>query len=166
MKVAVEGEPIFHEEFEESTGWRRVGSKKSTRGQSLEPGADSQEGNNRKKQREQCLHQVTRLSWMTPLPRGDYKIIIRPRGGLRLADDGATRLGTSICHATKIPREAQDEDTICSNFQQNRIIVSTPIETHADRYQEISRIVAGDKTYDTSTYEAAPHRRYVKRHDT
>ncbi|XP_075721824.1 uncharacterized protein LOC142765138 [Rhipicephalus microplus] len=156
MEVTVEGEPISREEFEESTGWSTVGSKKSTRGQSLEPGADSQRGNNSRKRREQCLSQITRLSRMPPLPRGDYKIIIRPKGGLRLTDYGAARLATCIYHAAEIPRDAQDEDTICPNFQQNIIVVSTPIEAHADRYQKISRIVVGNKTYDTSAYEAAP----------
>ncbi|KAH7964117.1 hypothetical protein HPB51_027645 [Rhipicephalus microplus] len=93
---------------------------------------------------------------MPPLPRGDYKIIIRPKGGLRLTDHGAARLATSVYHAAEFSRDAQDEDTICPNFQQNIIVVSTPIEAHADRYQKISRIVVGNKTYDTSAYEAAP----------
>ncbi|KAH7961657.1 hypothetical protein HPB52_011104 [Rhipicephalus sanguineus] len=93
---------------------------------------------------------------MPPLPQGDYKIIIRPRGGLRVADHGAARLATSIYHAAEIPRETQDENTMCLNSQQNIIVVSTPIEAHADKYQKISRITIGNQTYDTSAYEAAP----------
>ncbi|KAL1474241.1 hypothetical protein MTO96_038136 [Rhipicephalus appendiculatus] len=156
MEVSVDGEFISREEFEESTGWSTVGSRKLARAQPLEPGADSQRDNNSKKQREQRLRQITRSSRMPPLPRGDYKIIIRPRGGLRVADHGAARLATSIYDAAEIPREAQDEDTICPNFQQNIIVVSTPIEAHANRYQKISRIVVGKQTYVTSAYEAAP----------
>ncbi|KAH7945078.1 hypothetical protein HPB49_006169 [Dermacentor silvarum] len=93
---------------------------------------------------------------MPQLPRGDYKIIIRPRGGLRVADHGAARLATSIYHAAEIQREAQDEDTICTNFQQNIIVVSTPIEAHADKYQKISRIKIGNQAFETSAYESAP----------
>ncbi|KAH7939720.1 hypothetical protein HPB52_016398 [Rhipicephalus sanguineus] len=156
MEVSVDGETISREEFEESTGWSTVGSKKLAREQPLEPSAEPQRGNNSKKQREQRLRQITRSSRMPPLPRGDYKIIIRPRGGLRVADHGAARLATSIYHAAEIPRETQDEDTICLNSQQNIIVVSTPIEAHADKYQKISRITIGNQTYDTSAYEAAP----------
>ncbi|KAH7977752.1 hypothetical protein HPB49_003374 [Dermacentor silvarum] len=78
------------------------------------PGRGAQRGNSSKKQR-------------------DYKIIIRPRGGLRVADHGAARLATSIYHAAEIPREAQDE---------------TP--------SKISRIKIGNQAFETSAYEAAP----------
>ncbi|KAH7944963.1 hypothetical protein HPB49_002859 [Dermacentor silvarum] len=91
---------------------------------------------------------------MPQLSRGDYKIIIRPRGGLRVTDHGAARLATSIYHAAEIPREAQD-DAICTNFKQNIIVVSTPIEAHADKYQKISRINIGNQAFETSAYEAA-----------
>ncbi|KAH7976035.1 hypothetical protein HPB52_008368 [Rhipicephalus sanguineus] len=65
--------------------------KEVAREQPLEPGAEPQRGNNSKKQREQRLRQITRSSRMPPLHRGDYKIIIRPRGGLLVADHGAAR---------------------------------------------------------------------------
>lgn len=93
---------------------------------------------------------------MPQLPRGDYKIIIRPKGGLRVAEHGAARLATSIYRAAEIPREAQDEDTICPNFQQNIIVVSTPTEAHADKYQKIASIKIGNQTFETNAYEAAP----------
>ncbi|KAH7949905.1 hypothetical protein HPB49_016622 [Dermacentor silvarum] len=156
MEVSVDGELVSRKEFEESAGWRTVGSKKLSREKPLDQGAEPKRGNSSKKQREERLRQIARSSRMPQLPRGDYKIIIRPRGGLRVADHGAARLATSIYHAAEIPREDQDEDTICTNCQQNIIVVSTPIEAHADKYQKISRIKIGNQAFETSAYEAAP----------
>ncbi|KAH7944960.1 hypothetical protein HPB49_002856 [Dermacentor silvarum] len=156
MEVSVDGELVSRKEFEESAGWRTVGSRKLSREKPLDQGAEPKRGNSSKKQREERLRQIARSSRMPQLPRGDYKIIIRPRGGLRVADHGAARLATSIYHAAEIPREAQDEDTICTNCQQNIIVVSTPIEAHADKYQKISRIKIGNQAFETSAYEAAP----------
>ncbi|KAH7945518.1 hypothetical protein HPB49_011830 [Dermacentor silvarum] len=78
---------------------------------------------------------------MPQLPRGDYKIIIRPRGGLRVADHGAARLATCIYHAAEIPNEKPK--------------TRTP-SAHADKYQKISRIKIGNQAFETSAYEAAP----------
>ncbi|XP_037505517.1 uncharacterized protein LOC119381836 [Rhipicephalus sanguineus] len=156
MEVAVEGEQVSSEDLEESAGWRTVGSRKPTRQQASAACVETSDCNNNKRQGEQRLQQITKASRMPNLPRGDYKIIIRPRGGLRVAECGAVRLATSIYQAAAIPREAQDEDMICPNLQQNIIVVSTPIEAHADKYQRITRITVGNNTYETSAYEAAP----------
>ncbi|KAH6930788.1 hypothetical protein HPB50_018396 [Hyalomma asiaticum] len=156
MEVTVAGETISRKEFEESSGWRTVGSRKLLIEQPPVTGAESQRGNNSKKQCERRLRQIERSSRMPQLRRGDYKIIIRPKGGLRVAEHGAARLATRIYHAAKIPREAQDEDTICPNFQQNITVVSTPTEAHADKYQKIASIKIGNQTFETNAYEAAP----------
>ncbi|KAH6947828.1 hypothetical protein HPB50_021599 [Hyalomma asiaticum] len=156
MEVTVAGETISRKEFEESAGWRTVGSRKLLIERPPVTGAEAQRGNNSKEQCERRLRQIERSSRMPQLPRGDYKIIIRPKGGLRVAEHGAARLATSIYHAAEIPREAQDEDTICPNFQQNIIVVSTPIEAHADKYQKIAIIKIGNQTFETNAYEAAP----------
>ncbi|KAH6930145.1 hypothetical protein HPB50_010722 [Hyalomma asiaticum] len=146
VDVTVAGETISRKEFEESAGWRTVGSRKLLIDQPPVTGAESQQGNNSKKQCERRLRQIERSSRMPQLPRG----------GLRVAEHGAARLATSIYHAAKIPRGAQDEDTICPNFQQNIIVVSTPTEAHADKYQKIASIKIGNQTFETNAYEAAP----------
>ncbi|KAL1416532.1 hypothetical protein MTO96_027895 [Rhipicephalus appendiculatus] len=156
MEVTVDGEQVSSEDLDESAGWLTVGSRTPTRGQASAPRVETLDGNKKKKQGEQLLRQITKASRMPHLPRGDYKIIIRPRGSLRVAECGAVRLATSIYQAAAIPREAQDEDMICPNLQQNIIVVSTPIEAHADKYQRITRIKVGKNTYETSAYEAAP----------
>ncbi|KAH6946205.1 hypothetical protein HPB50_012145 [Hyalomma asiaticum] len=156
MEAAVQGETISRKEFEESAGWRTAGSRKLLTEQPPVTGAEAQRGNNSKKQCERRLRQIERSSRIPQLPRGDYKIIIRRKGGLRVAEHGAARLATSIYHAPEIPREAQDEDTICPNFQQNIIVVSTPTEAHADKYQKTASIKIGNQTFETNAYEAAP----------
>ncbi|KAH8038154.1 hypothetical protein HPB51_023974 [Rhipicephalus microplus] len=45
---------------------------------------------------------------------------------------------------------------LCRNLQQNIIVVSTPIEAHADKYQFLAHITFGKKMYETSAYEVAP----------
>ncbi|KAH7943986.1 hypothetical protein HPB52_014150 [Rhipicephalus sanguineus] len=113
-------------------------------------------GESDKKQREQRLRQITRASRMPQLPRQDYKIIVRPRGGLRVSDHGAARIANSVYQAADIPREAREQDTICPNYQQNIIVVSTPVEEHANRYQRIACIKLGTQEFEASAYEAAP----------
>ncbi|KAH7940225.1 hypothetical protein HPB52_022502 [Rhipicephalus sanguineus] len=95
---------------------------------------------------------------MLHLPREDYKIIVRPRGGLRVSDHGAARIPNSVYQAADIhiPREAREQDTICPNYQQNIIVVSTPVEEHANRYQRMACIKIGTQVFDASAYEAAP----------
>ncbi|KAH7977390.1 hypothetical protein HPB49_001183 [Dermacentor silvarum] len=117
---------------------------KLTRDKPLDPSAEPHRGNSSKKQREERLRQIARSSRMPQLHRRDQKIIIRPRGSLRRPV------------FTTPPRETQDEDTICTNFQQNIIVVSTPIEAHADKYQNIYRINIGNQAFETSAYEATP----------
>ncbi|KAH8033929.1 hypothetical protein HPB51_017627 [Rhipicephalus microplus] len=42
------------------------------------------------------------------------------------------------------------------NLQQNIIVVSTPIEARADKYQRTTHITVGKDKHETSAYEAAP----------
>ncbi|KAH7951753.1 hypothetical protein HPB52_012517 [Rhipicephalus sanguineus] len=93
---------------------------------------------------------------MPQLPREDYQIIVRPRGGLRVSDHGAARIANSVYQAAGIPREAREQDTICPNYQQNIIVVSTPVEEHANRYQRFACIKLGTQEFEASAYEAAP----------
>ncbi|KAH8023351.1 hypothetical protein HPB51_012243 [Rhipicephalus microplus] len=156
MEVTVDGEEVSSHDLEENEGWRTVASPKSNRGQALSLRVETADGHYNKKQGEQRLRPLIKASCMHHLPRGDYKIIIRPRGGLRIAAHGAVRIATSVYQAAAIPKEAQDEDMVCPNIQQNIIVVSTPIEAHADKYLRITRIAVGKNTCETSACDAAP----------
>ncbi|KAH8033014.1 hypothetical protein HPB51_005033 [Rhipicephalus microplus] len=116
MEVTVDGEEVSSDDLEENAGWRTVGSRKSNRGQALALRVETADGNYTEKQGEQCLRQLIKASRMPHLPRGDYKIIIRPRGGLRISAHGAIRIATSVYQAAATPKEAQDEDMVCPNL--------------------------------------------------
>ncbi|KAL1428493.1 hypothetical protein MTO96_002867 [Rhipicephalus appendiculatus] len=94
---------------------------------------------------------------MPQLPKEDFKIIIRPKGGLDIAKTGPTIVADAILLAAGLRAEDQDSDTICPNLQQNIVVASTPKREHADRYVRIKQIKVMEHTYDISAYEAAPH---------
>ncbi|KAL1486837.1 hypothetical protein MTO96_031190 [Rhipicephalus appendiculatus] len=43
-----------------------------------------------------------------------------------------------------------------TDVQQNIIVVSTPSESNADRYQRVERLVVNGQSYETNAYESAP----------
>ncbi|KAH6936791.1 hypothetical protein HPB50_022306 [Hyalomma asiaticum] len=94
---------------------------------------------------------------MPQLPKEDFKIIIRPKGGLDIAKTGPTVVADAILLAASLRQEDQDTDTICPNLQQNIIVASTPKRANADKYVRIKQIKVMEHTYNISAYEAAPH---------
>ncbi|KAH7959459.1 hypothetical protein HPB49_011317 [Dermacentor silvarum] len=59
---------------------------------------------------------------MPLLPRSDFKIVIRPRGGLEVATTGTVRLASAIYRAANVPAQEAGEDTVCSSNRQNIIV--------------------------------------------
>ncbi|KAH7949535.1 hypothetical protein HPB49_011962 [Dermacentor silvarum] len=93
------------------------------------------------------ISQVNRASKMPKLPMRDYKIVIRPRGGLQLSQLSLLQLGQAIYEAAAIRCDEREADTICPNNFQNILVVSTPNQDHADKYQCIKTIKFNDKEY-------------------
>ncbi|KAH7985846.1 hypothetical protein HPB52_025369 [Rhipicephalus sanguineus] len=71
---------------------------------------------------------------MPHLPRGDIKIAMRPRDGLRISDVTSVEVSRAITAAAQVDAIAAREDVICLNHQQNIVVVSTSKREHADRY--------------------------------
>ncbi|KAH7932671.1 hypothetical protein HPB49_000591 [Dermacentor silvarum] len=90
---------------------------------------------------------------MPLLPRSDFKIVVRPRGGLDVATTGTVRLASAIYRAANVPAQEAGEDTVCSNNRQNIIVVSTPHATHAAKYRQLEAITIGDRPHEVSAYE-------------
>ncbi|KAH6944517.1 hypothetical protein HPB50_003667 [Hyalomma asiaticum] len=157
MNVVVQGQNISKEEFEAGTGWSTVGSKKpvAERPVTSNIGAHLATGG-REQHRQKLKQQLIKASRMAYLPRGDSKIIIRPKGGLKIGELGAARVASCVYQAAGIPVEHREDDTVCLNVQQNIIVVSAPSETNADRYQNVERLVVNGNAYETSAYESAP----------
>lgn len=90
------------------------------------------------------------------LPRSEFKIIIRPRGGLHTGRVNATELMAAIMTATETPKEETMQDTICPNVAQNIIVLSTPSEMRAVQYAKLRALTLGDQTHEVYAYLAAP----------
>ncbi|KAH9374820.1 hypothetical protein HPB48_000339 [Haemaphysalis longicornis] len=90
------------------------------------------------------------------LPRGETKIILRPRGGLNVARTEAKRLMLAIFKAAGTTMQESSQDTICTNATQNVIIVSTPSDDRAKRYVQIKQLQIGNAEYETFAYVSAP----------
>ncbi|KAH7940931.1 hypothetical protein HPB49_008166 [Dermacentor silvarum] len=63
---------------------------------------------------------------MPPLPKEEAKIIVRPRGGLCISKVGPTAVADTIWQAAGLDSATRDTDTMCPNFQQNIMVISTP----------------------------------------
>ncbi|KAH7979836.1 hypothetical protein HPB49_011534 [Dermacentor silvarum] len=92
---------------------------------------------------------------MPYLPKEDCKIILKPGGGFRVSNYTSTHIVQSVVKAASLSEEAQEQDTICINYQQNIIVISTPIEEHADKYKIVC-IRMNTQEYEVSAYEATP----------
>ncbi|KAH7979269.1 hypothetical protein HPB49_008912 [Dermacentor silvarum] len=167
MQVQVNGEDISPEEFLEGNGWctirYKTQSNRETAQSNTQNGAHFHTGEgangNRQRSRQQqrnVKQQVLRNSKMPLLPRSDFKIVIRPRGGLDVATTGTVRLASAIYRAANMPAQEAGEDTVCSNNRQNIIVVSTLHATHAAKYRQLEAITIGDRRHEVSAYETAP----------
>lgn len=94
---------------------------------------------------------------MPDLPRRDMKIVMRPRGGLRVCDVARVEISLALTAAAQVDAIAAREDVICLNHQQNVIVVSTSKREHADGYAMVERIDIRGTSHEVSAYESAPH---------
>ncbi|KAH9379470.1 hypothetical protein HPB48_012272 [Haemaphysalis longicornis] len=75
------------------------------------------------------------------LPANDYKIIIRPRDGLRVDARTSRQLATSIQQTSNIPMQVFCSEVITfSQPPQNLITLSTPNEACADALRKLTNI--------------------------
>ncbi|KAH9378842.1 hypothetical protein HPB48_007132 [Haemaphysalis longicornis] len=63
---------------------------------------------------------------MTFLPRQHTKIVMRPRGGLNVAEITRYEVNCAILAAARVSTKEGIHDIICPNIQPNIIVVSTP----------------------------------------
>ncbi|KAH7960997.1 hypothetical protein HPB49_025616 [Dermacentor silvarum] len=159
MEVTVEGQRITQEEIDTSKGWKEVSNRRSHRQTSqhrestLSPTWPDKRNDNPRKGR---IEQIRKASRMPHLPRRDYKIVIRPRGALKISEHGIIHLTAAVQDAAGIPPDEREEDIVCPNNYQNILIFSTSDQEHANKYQEVARIKIQDKFYETNAYKTAP----------
>ncbi|KAL1487068.1 hypothetical protein MTO96_008369 [Rhipicephalus appendiculatus] len=97
----------------------------------------------------------TRLPRLPPLPAEDYKIAIRPHGGLNLSKVSPKTLLLAVAHAAKIRSEKPDIK-LRVDENQNVLTVSTSSENIATALGQITEITVHAATYDITSYGIAP----------
>ncbi|XP_070390039.1 uncharacterized protein [Dermacentor albipictus] len=165
MEVQVCGKDISPEELTAEMGWCTARSRRCTarrpdeqrsRKLSQDQQPRTQDSRSRYRPRQQVRTQVLKAGRMLPLPANEIKIIVRPKGALNITKVGSPTVTAAILQAAQLSSEASQNDTICSNNQQNIMVISTPSPQNADRYVRIKSIQVNGVTHEVSAYEAAP----------
>lgn len=99
------------------------------------------------------LHRQPRLP---PLPLDDYKVVLRPRTGLILAQWLVQCITNAISTAAQISDATQDRITYRIRKDQNLIVVSTPDLVIAKKIQQITTLNMSGKQYEVTAYIAVP----------
>ncbi|KAH7970747.1 hypothetical protein HPB49_015018 [Dermacentor silvarum] len=152
MDTEVEGELLTPEEFSKDSGWqtvavRRSGAKSAPveRVGGISTGAKPNDNLSAKGRRDRgrAKAKIIRGGRMPPLPKEDAKIIVRPMGGLNISKVGPIVVAEATWNAVGIDPVKRDSDTMCPNFQQNIMVVSTPCRENATRYVRVECIAVG-----------------------
>ncbi|KAH7932718.1 hypothetical protein HPB49_001711 [Dermacentor silvarum] len=166
MDCEVEGEILTPEDFTKDSGWQLVAARRSTRRRHAaanQTGADVVEVQPNAGSNARCRpdhagikSKIIRGGRMPPLPKEEAKIIVRPRGGLCISKVGPTAVAEAIWQAAGLDSATRDTDTMCPNFQQNIMVISTPNRNNAARYVGISGISPGKHRLNADLAAAAP----------
>ncbi|KAH8024449.1 hypothetical protein HPB51_023959 [Rhipicephalus microplus] len=97
----------------------------------------------------------TRLPRLPPLPAEDYKLAIRPHGGLNLSKVSPKTLLLAVVHAANIRSEKPDIK-LRVDENQNVLTISTSSEHIAMALGQITKITVHAATYDITSYGIAP----------
>ncbi|KAH9384317.1 hypothetical protein HPB48_026310 [Haemaphysalis longicornis] len=90
-----------------------------------------------------------------PLPFNDYKLVIRPQGGLNLAKVSPTELSEVLLRATKLTwRKAEFRLRI--HGVQNTAMVSTSHREAAEALHHLKQVMFGGTVYPVQLYGLAP----------
>lgn len=162
MVVAVPGTSI-DETPENIAGWPTQRGKKATPNNAETPQQVSAPQPGKKAAqptRAQIIKKVNanfaRTARMPNVPRGECKVIVRPRGGLLVGKIMMPELVQAIAGAARISLEDIQRDTICPNVAQNIIVISTPDGERVSRYAAIHALMIGNQAYEACAYAAAP----------
>lgn len=91
-----------------------------------------------------------------PLPKNDFKIVIRPKDGLDLKKQHAATLSDSLLSTARLTWK-QAHLRVRVDHDQNIMTVSTPHEQVARALSTVTQLKIQDKTYGVSLYGLYPH---------
>lgn len=158
MCVEVPGEDLVPND---TAGWTAHGRRTKRLGTGMKAGESVSSSEHQPRPRERVNYakrvtaRITKAARMPAMPREETKIIIRPRGGLNVARTEATTIMAAVVAAAQISKEEARMDTICPNTAQNIIVISTPSEQRAERYNRMRNLTVGETAHPIWTYRAA-----------
>ncbi|KAL1446044.1 hypothetical protein MTO96_028931 [Rhipicephalus appendiculatus] len=135
MQVTVEGEDITDEEFKQS-GWTTAISKRKTQGT---PALGGQTHSARRgggiggaRTPAGVKKRIIAASRLPPLPRENYRIIVRPRGGLNVKNVSQIKVAHALASAAQLVPAEITNDIVCSNVMQN-IFVGVDLDFNEEK---------------------------------
>ncbi|KAH8009684.1 hypothetical protein HPB51_018995 [Rhipicephalus microplus] len=156
--VKIEGETLSPEEYNDTEGWvvaherRKKAKDKRNAEPATNAGGASMEASRRLKY---FLHRRP-VPKEPQLPEDDYKVVIRPGGGLDLTRQSLALIRDCVLRTAKVQPDIAGEDTLRINMRQNTMIIRTPSLANAKEYSNIKEIMINDKSYATAAYVTAP----------
>ncbi|KAH7973855.1 hypothetical protein HPB49_005768 [Dermacentor silvarum] len=146
MDCEVQGEILTPEDFAKDSGRNAAANQIGANVVEVQPHA----GSNARWRPDHAgiKSKIIRGGRMPPLPKEEAKIIVRARGGLCISKVGPTAVADAIWQAAGLDSATRDNDTMCPNFQQTIMVISTPNRNNAARYVGISSISVDDRRFE------------------
>ncbi|CAN8017000.1 unnamed protein product [Ixodes persulcatus] len=86
---------------------------------------------------------------LPPLPEDEYKVVFKPRAGMKVASWTDRAISQGLAMASVIPtKEFYAHVTIQTQWARNLIVASTASEDFALKLYEVTRVQLGTVTYD------------------
>ncbi|KAG0444571.1 hypothetical protein HPB47_013647 [Ixodes persulcatus] len=90
---------------------------------------------------------------LPPLPEDEYKVVFRPRAGMKVASWTDRAISQGLAMASEVPtKEFYAHVTIQTQWAQNLIVASTASEDFALKLHEVTKVQLGSVTYDLLPY--------------
>lgn len=157
----VEGVDISPEEAN-CPGWRTSLSKKRKSRSEFSSSADivpsnaSSSGSRRTADPRSTVRRLAAASRLPRLPKGQVRVIIRPRDGIDVKKMSLYAVMRALTTAAGITAEASKQDLLCPNPMQNIYVLTTPAVQNAEAYAKVHQIILGTKQHAIAAYVAAP----------
>ncbi|KAH9377813.1 hypothetical protein HPB48_020409 [Haemaphysalis longicornis] len=91
----------------------------------------------------------------SPFPRDDYKLVLRPQGGLKIADVDWAEISLGLLNSVNFTwRQANLK--VRFDAKQNTATISTPFENAAKALNQVKQIKLGNVSHPVQVYGLAP----------
>lgn len=146
MEYAVEGETIDPATLQEP-GWRDIRRRATA-------SASQAQRSTAPKQQAVRKNQKPTPPPQDPLPDDDIKVVLRPQGGLDLSKQNTTLLADAIFQQSKVP--LSNHDQLRTHHRANFVIISTPSESRAQQYLEMTQLQWNGVIYPLANHIPPP----------